>query len=357
MAKVGINGFGKIGRSLLRAMIERYPNKIIPVGINSPGDDPTKYLAYLFKYDSSHGRFYGEVCHDDKHVIINKLKIPVFRETDIKKIPWIKNNADYVADCGEHHLTSDKAKSFIQGSVKKAVLAYSTRDVPVYIFGVNECKYNVKDQVLSIASSTVNCLVPVLKIVHEKYGIREGLVTSISSVTSDQKILDGPSLKSWRYGRAALVNIIPSNSDVGDAIGIVFPDLKGKITGMEFRAPIPTVSVIDLTIRICRSTDIGAINDDIKHASKCSLSGILCYTEEQLVSTDFIGCTCSCVYDATASIQVNNNFVKLIAWCDNEYGYACRLADMLSFIHSKDEQHNAEEQKKKDCKTQTRKMK
>ncbi|XP_030759624.1 glyceraldehyde-3-phosphate dehydrogenase-like [Sitophilus oryzae] len=349
MAKVGINGFGRTGRLLLRAMIQRVPDKVVPSGINNPESDSAEYIAYIFKHDSTHGRFYGEVCYDEKHLIVNKIKIPIFKETDAKNIPWDKAGVEYVAECSGRYTTVENAKSFLKGSVKKVVISASSSDAPMYVLGVNNTSYNPKDKVVSMASCTTNCLAPLAKVVHDKFGIREGLMTTVHSATENQHILDGFSINSWRDSRAAISNIIPASTGVAKAIGKVIPDLNGKLTGMAFRVPTPTVSVVDLTARICKAAKLSEINEEIKNASKYSLSGILCYTEEKVVSTDFIGCSCSSIYDATASIQLNENFVKLISWYDNEYGYASRLAEFLAFIHEKDQEAACAEKKQPKC--------
>nr|UVJ69102.1 GAPDH1 [Pagiophloeus tsushimanus] len=347
MAKVGINGFGRTGKLLLKAIFERQPTKIIPCAINDPAVTSPQHGAYVFKHDSVHGRFYGEVCFDDKHLIVNGTKIAVFKEADSKKIPWAQAGVEYVAECSGKNTTIDKAKALITGKVKKVLISAPSADAPMLVMGVNECEYKPSDKIISMASCTTNCLAPLAKIVHQKFGIREGFMTTVHSVTPFQNLLDGFSSKSWRIGRSALSNIIPTTSGAAQAVGKVIPDLQGKITGLAFRVPTPIASVVDFTVRICKCAKLQDINDEIKDASRCSMSGILCYTEEQVVSSDFIGCTCSSVYDATSSMQLSDHFFKLIAWYDNEYGYACRLADFLVFIHAKDVEAECKSKEKK----------
>lgn len=248
----------------------------------------------------------------------------------------------------------DQAKRLLSGKVKKVVLSAESADAPTFIMGVNNCQYDPKHKVISMASDTANCLAPLIKVIHEKFGIRAALMTTIHAVTFCQKLLDGASTKSWRDGRAAFSNIVPATTDAIETVTKIIPSLQGKITGIAFWVPIPTVSVIDLTCRICTKAKMDEINDEIRDAADSNLNGIMCYTEEKVVSSDFIGCSCSTVYDASSSVQLNSKTFKFIAWFDNEFGYASRLADFVAFIAKKDS--DQEEKNKKDCEELKRKI-
>nr|CAH7761027.1 unnamed protein product [Callosobruchus chinensis] len=339
MPKVGINGFGRIGRLFLRAALAK---NVDVLAINEPFAD-TKYVAYLFKHDSVHGRFYGNVCAEDKCIIIDKKKIAVFKsifvkELDPSKIPWKEAGVDYVVECSGVHTTIDKASALLKGGSKKVIISAPSKDAPMYVCGVNLDTYDSKHKVISMASCTTNCLAPLAKVIHENFGIAEGLMSTIHAVTLSQKVLDGMARKSWRDGRAAICNISPASTGAAAAVAKVIPELKGKITGMAFRVPVPTASVVDLTIRICRPSDYEKIKCSVKDAAEGSMCGILGYTEEEIVSTDVIGSPYSSIFDANAGIMLNENFVKLVAWYDNEAGYATRLADLVQFVKKKDDE-------------------
>ncbi|KAJ8972128.1 hypothetical protein NQ314_000354 [Rhamnusium bicolor] len=331
MAKIGINGFGRIGRIFLRTALEKDAEV---VAINEPFAD-AKYMAYMFKHDSTHGRFYGKVCNDDKHLIVNKQKICVFTELDPKKIPWKQAGAEYIIESSGKYTTKDKAAALLQGGAKKIIISAPSKDAPMYVVGVNLCCYSPKDAVISMASCTTNCLAPLAKVVHEKFGIEEALMTTVHSVTLTQKLIDGASSKSWRDGRSALSNIIPASTGAAKAVGKVIPELAGKISGMAFRVPVANVSVVDLTARLCKCAEYEEIKCAIREASEGAMNGILGYTEDDVVSTDLIGSGCSSIFDAKAGMALSTHFVKLISWYDNEWGYCQRLVDLIDFVHKK----------------------
>ncbi|KAF7283369.1 glyceraldehyde-3-phosphate dehydrogenase 1-like [Rhynchophorus ferrugineus] len=331
MAKIGINGFGRIGRLVLRISLEK---GVSVVGVNDPFLDPN-YMVYLFKYDSTHGKFKGCLSTDGKCLIVNGNKIEVFTEKDPKCIPWGRVGADYVIECTGAFTTVEKASQHLEGGAKKVIISAPSADAPTYVVGVNLDKYTPSDNVLSNASCTTNCLAPLAKVIHDNFEIVEGLMTTVHAVTATQKTVDGPSGKNWRDGRGAAQNIIPAATGAAKAVTKVIPDLKGKLTGMAFRVPVPNVSVVDLTCRLGKSATMDDIKAKIKEASVGSMKGIIGYTDEQVVSTDMNGDTRSCIFDAGAGISLNDNFVKLIAWYDNEYGYSNRVLDLVNYIHSK----------------------
>nr|XP_023016528.1 glyceraldehyde-3-phosphate dehydrogenase 2-like [Leptinotarsa decemlineata] len=352
MSNIGINGFGRIGRAFLRCAMEMDADIS---AINQPSADP-KYIAYLFKHDSSHGRFYGKVCSDDKHLIVNKQKIRIFSETDPKKVPWKDAGVDWVVESSGIFTTTEKASLLLQGGAKKVLISAPSKDAPMYVCGVNLDKYNPKDKIISMASCTTNCLAPLAKVVHENFGISEGLMTTVHAVTLSQKLIDGTAKKAWRDGRGGFQNIIPSSTGAAKAVTKVIPELQGRLTGMAFRVPVACGSVVDLTARICKSADMDTINLAIREASEGSLRGILGYTEEEIVSSDIIGTHCTSVYDAKAGIALNDNFVKLISWYDNETGYATKLVELLKYVQRKDceaaekeKQLKEKKSKEKDC--------
>jgi len=330
--KIGINGFGRIGRLVFRCALEQ---GIQVVGVNDPFI-PADYMVYMFKYDSTHGRFKGEVSHKDGKLVVNGKEIEVHTEKDPAQIPWGKMGAEYVVESTGVFTTIDKCQPHIQAGAKKVIITAPSADAPMYVMGVNEDKYTGKDSVISNASCTTNCLAPLAKIVHEKFGIVEALMTTIHSYTATQKTVDGPSHKDWRGGRGAAQNIIPSSTGAAKAVGKVIPDLNGKLTGMAFRVPTPNVSVVDLTCRLSKGAKYEEICAAIKEAANGPLKGIMGYTDEEVVSTDFIGDTHSSIFDAKAGISLNDNFVKLVSWYDNEYGYSSRVVDLIKFIAKKD---------------------
>ncbi|MCL2569611.1 MAG: type I glyceraldehyde-3-phosphate dehydrogenase [Firmicutes bacterium] len=326
--KIGINGFGRIGRLLLRDAATRKDCEI--VAINDPFVTPD-YAEYMLKYDSVHGRFNGAVSHDEKHLIVNGKKIPFYSEMDPVNIPWGKNSVDVVADATGVFTTTEKCQAHLKAGAKKVVITAPAKDkdTPTYVIGVNDKNYNPNELVISNASCTTNCLAPIAKIIHDKFTITEGLMTTVHAVTASQKTVDGPSNKDWRGGRAAGGNIIPSSTGAAKAVGIVMPELKGKLTGMSFRVPTLNVSVVDLTIKLEKSTTWADICAEVKRASEKEMKGIVAYTEEAIVSTDIVGDPHTAIFDATAGIMLNPNFVKIIAWYDNEWAYSVKTNDMM----------------------------
>jgi glyceraldehyde 3-phosphate dehydrogenase len=330
--KIGINGFGRIGRLVFRCAIAQ---GVQVVAVNDPFI-PADYMAYMFKYDSTHGQFKGEVSHGDGKLIVNGQQISVFTEKEPSKIPWGQLGAEYIVESTGVFTTVDKCQPHIQAGAKKVIITAPSADAPMFVMGVNEDKYTGKETVRSNASCTTNCLAPLAKVVHEKFGIVEALMTTVHSYTATQKTVDGPSHKDWRGGRGAAQNIIPSSTGAAKAVGKVIPDLNGKLTGMAFRVPTPNVSVVDLTARLSKGAKYEEICAAIKEAANGPLKGILGYTDEEVVSTDFIGDTHSSIFDAKAGISLNDNFVKLVSWYDNEYGYSNRVVDLIKYIAKKD---------------------
>jgi len=330
--KIGINGFGRIGRLVFRCALEQ---GVQVVGINDPFI-PADYMVYMFKYDSTHGKFKGEVTHKDGKLVVNWKEINVSTEKDPSQIPWGKIGAEYVVESTGVFTTIEKCQPHLQAGAKKVIITAPSADAPMFVMGVNEDKYTGKETVLSNASCTTNCLAPLAKVIHEKFGIVEALMTTVHSYTATQKTVDGPSNKDWRGGRGAAQNIIPSSTGAAKAVGKVIPDLNGKLTGMAFRVPTPNVSVVDLTARLNKGAKYEEICAVIKEAANGPLKGILGYTDEEVVSTDFIGDTHSSIFDAKAGISLNDNFVKLVSWYDNEYGYSNRVVDLIKHIAKKD---------------------
>ncbi|KAI9607415.1 hypothetical protein KEM48_005638 [Puccinia striiformis f. sp. tritici PST-130] len=324
--KVGINGFGRIGRIVGRnAMLH---GGVEVVAINDPFID-LEYMVYMFKYDSTHGRFKGEVSTANGKLIIDGKTIDVYSERDPSAIPWGKSGADYVIESTGVFTTKEAASAHLKGGAKKVIISAPSADAPMYVVGVNLDSYDPKETVVSNASCTTNCLAPLAKVIHDKYGIIEGLMTTVHATTATQKTVDGPSGKDWRGGRGASANIIPSSTGAAKAVGKVIPALNGKLTGMAFRVPTADVSVVDLTVRIEKPATYEEIKATIKAASEGPLKGILGYTDEDLVSTDFIGDSHSSIFDAKAGISLNSNFVKLVSWYDNEWGYSRRVVDLV----------------------------
>jgi glyceraldehyde 3-phosphate dehydrogenase len=329
MVKVGINGFGRIGRIVLRNALQLHDIEV--VAVNDPFID-LQYMVYMFKYDSVHGRFNGSVETRDGKLFINQKPITIFAEKDPAAIPWASAGAEYIVESTGVFTTIDKASAHLKGGAKKVVISAPSADAPMFVCGVNLDKYDPKYQVISNASCTTNCLAPLAKVINDKFGIVEGLMTTVHATTATQKTVDGPSNKDWRGGRSVNNNIIPSSTGAAKAVGKVIPELNGKLTGLAFRVPTLDVSVVDLVVRTREPAKYDDIKDAIKAASTGDLQGIIEYTEESVVSTDFIGHTASSIFDATAGIALNANFVKLIAWYDNEWGYSRRVLDLLHFI-------------------------
>jgi len=330
--KIGINGFGRIGRLVLRAAIQKGATV---VAVNDPFI-PLDYMVYMFKYDSTHGQFQGEVTQDGKFLYVNGQKITVFNERDPKAIKWADAGAEYVVESTGVFTTTDGALQHMTGGAKKVVISAPSADAPMFVMGVNHEKYDPGLKVVSNASCTTNCLAPLAKVINDNYGIIEGLMTTVHATTATQKTVDGPSGKDWRGGRGAQQNIIPSSTGAAKAVGKVIPELNGKLTGMAFRVPTPDVSVVDLTVRIEKEASYEDICKCIKAASEGPMKGILGYTDEDLVSTDFVGDQRSSIFDAKAGIQLSKTFVKLVSWYDNEMGYSNRVIDLLAYMQSKD---------------------
>jgi len=331
--KIGINGFGRIGRLVLRASLDHPEARV--VAVNEPFMD-VDYMVYMFHYDSVHGRFKGTVEKKDGHLVVNGHVIEVYAEKDPTNIPWGKIGADFVVESTGIFLTIDKANAHIKGGAKTVIISAPSADAPMYVMGVNEETYSPEHKVISNASCTTNCLAPLAKIIHETYGISEGLMTTVHAITATQKTVDGPSGKDWRAGRSGLTNIIPASTGAAKAVGKVIPSLNGKLTGMSFRVPNADVSVVDLTIRLEKPATYDEIKHTIKTASESEkYKRFVGYTEDEVVSSDFIGDTHSCIFDAKAGISLNNNFVKLIAWYDNEMGYSNRVIDLIVYISKK----------------------
>jgi len=331
MSKIGINGFGRIGRLVLRAAIEKGAEV---VAINDPFIE-LDYMVYMFKYDSTHGRFTGEIKAEGGQLVVNGKKIAVFSERDPKAIPWGKSGADIVVESTGVFTTIEKASAHLAGGAKKVVISAPSADAPMFVMGVNETSYDPSMNIISNASCTTNCLAPLAKVIHDNFEIVEGLMTTVHAITATQKTVDGPSGKLWRDGRGAAQNIIPAATGAAKAVGKVIPALNGKLTGMAFRVPVHDVSVVDLTVRLGKPTTYEEIKAKVKEASEGPLKGILGYTEEEVVSADFIGDKRSSIFDGGAGIMLSPQFVKLISWYDNEYGYSNRVVDLIKYIQTK----------------------
>lgn len=326
--RIGINGFGRIGRFVFRAAAERADVEV--VGINDLID--VEYLAYMLKYDSTHGRFNGDVEVKDGKLVVNGKDIRITAERDPANLKWDEIGADYVVESTGFFLTDETARKHIEAGAKKVVMsAPSKDDTPMFVMGVNHDSYAGQD-VVSNASCTTNCLAPIAKVLNDKFGIVEGLMTTVHATTATQKTVDGPSVKDWRGGRGAAQNIIPSSTGAAKAVGKVIPELNGKLTGMAFRVPTPDVSVVDLTCRLEKGASYADICAAMKEASQGALAGILDYTEDAVVSNDFVGEKCTSVFDADAGISLNDNFVKVVSWYDNEIGYSNKVVDLICHI-------------------------
>ncbi|KAL3993875.1 glyceraldehyde-3-phosphate dehydrogenase type I [Acanthocheilonema viteae] len=336
--KVGINGFGRIGRLVLRAAVEK--DTVNVVAVNDPFIN-IDYMVYMFKYDSTHGRFKGTVAAEGGKLIVSSngkstYKISVHNSKNPAEIPWGVDGADYVVESTGVFTTMEKASAHLKGGAKKVIISAPSADAPMFVMGVNNDKYDkANNHIISNASCTTNCLAPLAKVIHDKFGIIEGLMTTVHATTATQKTVDGPSGKLWRDGRGAGQNIIPASTGAAKAVGKVIPDLNGKLTGMAFRVPTPDVSVVDLTCRLQKGATMDEIKAAVKEAANGPMKGILGYTEDEVVSTDFTGDAHSSIFDAKACISLNANFVKLISWYDNEYGYSSRVVDLISYIASK----------------------
>jgi glyceraldehyde 3-phosphate dehydrogenase len=327
--KIGINGFGRIGRFVFRQAIAK--GTIQVVAINDLID--VDYMAYMLKYDSTHGRFKGEVSVKDGKLVVNGQAIRVTAEKNPADINWGAVGADYVVESTGLFLTKEKAQGHLDAGAKKVIMsAPSKDDTPMFVMGVNNTSYTNSMNFVSNASCTTNCLAPIAKVLHDKFGIVEGLMTTVHATTATQKTVDGPSMKDWRGGRGAAQNIIPSSTGAAKAVGKVIPSLNGKLTGMAFRVPTPDVSVVDLTARLAKETTYQEICAAMKEASEGELKGILGYTEDEVVSNDFVGDTRTSIFDAKAGIQLSPTFVKVVSWYDNEIGYSTKVVELIEYM-------------------------
>lgn len=333
MIKVGINGFGRIGRLVFRVSLER--DNIDVVAINDPFID-LEYMKYMLKYDTIHGKLNADIEIEDNCLIVNGKKTKIYNFKDPNEIPWKEMGADYIVESSGVFTEIEGASAHFTGGAKKVIISAPSKDAPMFVIGVNEDRYTSDMNVISNASCTTNCLAPLAKVVHENFGIVEGLMTTVHSVTATQKIVDGPSNKDWRGGRAATYNIIPSSTGAAKAVGKVIPDLDGKLTGMAFRVPTLDVSVVDLTCKLAKPASYEEIVEKIKKACKENMKGIMSYTEEAAVSSDFIHDPHACIFDVKAGIALNDNFVKLIAWYDNEWGYSNKTLDLIEHMYKVD---------------------
>ena len=324
--KVGINGFGRIGRMVFRAAMTKPEIEI--VGVNDPFIDPD-YMVYMLKYDSVHGQFQGEVSAKDGKLVVNGKEITVFNCMDPKDIDWKSCGAEYIVESTGVFTTTEKASAHFNGGAKKVVISAPSADAPMFVMGVHHKTYNKDMKVISNASCTTNCLAPLAKVLNDKFGLVEGLMTTVHATTGTQKTVDGPSKKDWRGGRAANGNIIPSSTGAAKAVGKVIPELNGKLTGMSMRVPTLDVSVVDLTCRLAKDVTYDEVCAAMKEASEGELKGIMGYTEDAVVSSDFIGDARTSIFDAKAGIALTGNFMKLVSWYDNEWGYSNKLCDLL----------------------------
>ena len=328
--KVGINGFGRIGRLVFRAAIAN--PEIQVVGINDPFIDPD-YMVYMLRYDTVHGRFEGDISTKDGKLIVGDEVASVYACMNANEIPWSECGAEYIVESTGIYTTTEKASAHLVGGAKKVVISAPSSDAPMFVMGVNHEAYQKDMTVVSNASCTTNCLAPLAKVIHDNFGIIEGLMTTVHSITATQKTVDGPSKKDWRGGRAAAHNIIPSSTGAAKAVGKVIPSLNGKLTGMSLRVPTPDVSVVDLTVRLEKGASYDEIKAVMKAASESpAWAGIIGYTEDEVVSSDFYTDPRTSIFDAKAGISLNDHFVKLVAWYDNEWGYSCKVLDLIAHM-------------------------
>ena len=329
MIKIAINGFGRIGRLAFRIINEREGIEVVAINDVLPAE----HIAYLLKFDSVHGRFKGDVRVENNSLIVDSKKIQIVAERDPSKLDWKSLNIDFVIEATGLFTSKEKASLHLKAGAKKVVISGPSDDVKMFVMGVNHHQLKASDKLFSNATCTTNCLAPIAKVLNEKFGIVEGLMTTIHAVTASQKTVDGASEK-WRRGRSALNNIIPTTTEAAKAIVKIMPELEGKFLSNAFRVPIVNVSLLDIDVRLKKSTTISEISKAMKVASENELKGILGYTEDKVVSQDFVSETCTSVFDATASMQLNNNFFKIIAWYDNEYGYATKIVDLVEYSAS-----------------------
>ena len=327
--KLGINGFGRIGRLVFREAIKQ---NIEVVGVNDLLE--VDHLAYLLKYDSVHGRFDGKIEVNNGHLVVNGKSIRVTAEKDPRNLKWNEVNADIIADCTGIFKTLETANYHIEAGAKKVVVSAPSKDIPMFVMGVNHKDIKASQTIISNASCTTNCLAPMAKVIDDNFGLEEGLMTTIHATTATQLTVDGPSRKDYRSGRSALLNIIPASTGAAKAVGKVIPKLDGKLTGMAFRVPTANVSVVDLTVRTEKETSLVEIKKAFKDASENEMQGIMGYTEEKVVSQDFVSETRICVFDADAAIELNSKFFKIVGWYDNEYAYSVKLLELAEIMHS-----------------------
>lgn len=327
--KVGINGFGRIGRLVLRESFERNDMEVVAINDLMEID----LLAYLLKYDSVHGTFKKEISIEGNHLIIDGKKIRVTSEKDPALLKWNEVGAEIIADCSSVFKTMDKASEHLKGGAKKVVISSPSDDIPMFVMGVNNEKITPNDVILSNASCTTNCLAPIAKILNDEFGIVEGLMTTVHAATASQLVVDGASKKDFRGGRSALNNIIPASTGAAKAVTKVIPELEGKLTGMAFRIPTPNVSVVDLTVKLAKPTTYENLMDVFKQASETNYKGILGFTNEPVVSQDFLSDTRTSIIDADAGIALNDTFFKIVSWYDNEYGYSAKLLDLIVYVN------------------------
>ena len=331
--KIGINGFGRIGRLVFRAAIK--DKNIEVVGINDLIE--TEYMSYMLRHDSTHGKFDGKVTVQGNNLIVNGNKIRVTNEKDPSNLKWSEINAEYIVESTGLFLNKESAKGHLSSGAKKVIMsAPSKDDTPMFVMGVNHLSYTSDMHFVSNASCTTNCLAPMAKVLNDNFGIISGLMTTVHAATASQKVVDGPSLKDWRGGRAAFSNIIPSSTGAAKAVGKVIPSLDGKLTGMAFRVPTVNVSVVDLTANLKTKTSYKEICSTMKNASENELKGIMGYTNEDVVSTDFIGDSRTSIFDAGAGIMLNDTFVKVVGWYDNEWGYSSKVIELINHMSSVD---------------------
>jgi len=332
--QIGINGFGRIGRLAFRAAMNR--DDVEVVALNDPFMSPD-YMAYMLRYDSTHGKFPGTIEYEENALIVNGKKITVFAEKEVGNIPWGTVGAEIIFECTGQHLSKDKCQGHIDAGAKHVIMgAPSKDDTPMFVMGVNNHKYTPDMTFVSNASCTTNCLSPIAKVLNDNWGIKEGLMTTVHSVTPTQKLLDGASMKDWRGGRAATANIIPSSTGAAKAVGKVIPELNGKLTGMSMRVPTLDVSVVDLTVTLEKPATYEEICAAMKAASEGELKGVLGYTDEPVVSSDFLGDSRTSIFDADAGIALNEHFVKVVSWYDNECGYATKMVELAKHMHAVD---------------------
>ena len=331
--KIGINGFGRIGKLSFQAALGKEGVEVVAV------NDPfvtADYMAYMTKYDTVHGRFQGTIEEKNGNLVVNGKEIKVYNEMDPHNIPWGEIGVDYVLECSGVFTTMEKAQAHLDAGAKKVLISAPSKDAPMFVMGVNNETYDPSMKIVSNASCTTNCLAPLAKIINDNFGIKEGLMTTVHSTTATQKTVDGASKKDWRGGRAASANIIPSSTGAAKAVGKVIPTLNGKLTGMSFRVPTVDVSVVDLTCNLEKPTTYEEICAAVKKAAEGELKGIVEYTDEPVVSSDFLSDAHTSIFDATAGIMLTDTFVKLVAWYDNEWGYSNKLVDLACYIASRD---------------------